>query len=96
MFIHTFSLRLQPGVTDEQLAPSIAAIRAFQGQIPGLFAVFLGFNISPRSRGFALGGTMHFTDRESLEAYNDHLAHQALLATLGPMIAEAVEVDYEA
>ena len=96
MFIHNFSLRLKPDVTDEQIASSVAAIRAFEGQIPGLLSVYAGTNVSPRSQGFGLGGTMQFTDREAFEAYNNHPAHQALLSTLGPLIADAIEVDWQA
>ena len=96
MFIHNFSLRFKPDATHEQIASAIAAIRAFEGQIPGLLSVSAGANISPRSQGFGLGGTIQFTDRAALEAYNDHPAHQALLTTLGPLIADAIEVDYQA
>ena len=94
MWIHTFSLRLNEGVTDEQMRSSIAAIRALEAQTPGLLAVFVGVNTSPRSQGFQVGGTMQFADHAALEAYNDHPAHQALLAVLGPLLADAIEVDY--
>lgn len=96
MWIHTFSLRLHPDVADEQIGSAMTAIRAFEETIPGLVAVFVGRNTSPRSGGFQLGGTMQFTNREALEAYNDHPKHQALLATLGPLVADAIEVDYQA
>ncbi len=96
MFIHNFSLRLKAESTDEQIASAIAGIHALQAQIPGLLSVSAGTNISPRSQGFNLGGTMQFTDRATLEAYNDHPTHQALLSTLGPLIADAIEVDWQA
>ena len=95
MIVHTFAFRWKPGVTDEQKARVIAANRALQGQIPGLLATYVGTNFSPRSQGYELGGTMHFTDRTALEAYSSHPAHQALLTWLLPLI-DPLEVDFEA
>ena len=95
MIIHTFAFRWKPGVTEEQRQRVIAAIRALQGQIPGLLATWVGENFSPRSQGYALGGVMQFTDRAALEAYSGHPVHQELLSWLMPLI-EPVEVDFEA
>ncbi len=96
MTIHTFIFRWKPGITDAEIAEAAASIRALQGEIPGLLAVHIGTNISPRSQGYAFGGAMHFPDRTALEAYNSHPAHQALLPRLMPLIDNAIEVDFDA
>ena len=94
MVIHTFAFRWKSGVTSDQKQQVIVAIRALQGQIPGLLEIWVGQNISPRSQGYELGGVMKFNDRATLEAYGSHPVHQELLSWLLPLI-EPVEVDFE-
>jgi hypothetical protein len=94
MVIHTFAFRWKPGVTSDQRQQAIDAIRALQGEIPGLTETHVGINISPRSQGYELGGMMKFSDRAAYEAYNGHPVHQNLLSWLVPLI-EPLEVDFE-
>lgn len=94
MVIHTFAFRWKPDVTSDQKQQVIVAIRALQGQIPGLLETWVGQNISPRSQGYELGGVMKFNDRAALEAYGSHPVHQELLSWLLPLI-EPIEVDFE-
>jgi hypothetical protein len=94
LFIHTFGFRWKPGVTSAQRAKSIEIIRALQGQIPGLLNTWVGENISLRSQGYELGGVMQFSDREALDAYSSHPAHQKVLAYLRSLI-DAIEIDFE-
>jgi hypothetical protein len=95
MIIHTFAFRWKAGVTADQRQQAIVAIRALQGEIPGLAETLVGENISPRSQGYELGGVMKFIDRTAYETYNDHPVHQKLLSWLMPLI-EPIEIDFEA
>lgn len=95
MYIHAFAFRWKPGVTDEQKQRVAAEIRKLQGQIPGLLETWVGVNISPRGKGYELGGVMKFADRASLDAYAAHPVHQKLVAWLMPLI-EPLEIDFEA
>ena len=94
MVIHTFAFRWKAGVTEEQKLRVQTAIRALQGQIPGLLETHVGANFSPRSQGHELGGVMKFADRAALEAYGTHPVHQQLLSWLLPLI-EPIEVDFD-
>jgi hypothetical protein len=94
MFVHMFAFRWRPGVTQEQKNRVLAEIRGLQGQIPGLLETTVGANISPRGKGYELGGVMKFTDKASLESYGAHPAHQKLLSWLMPLI-EPIEVDFQ-
>jgi len=94
MYVHMFAFRWKPGVTQEQKTRVIAEIRRLQGQIPGLLETAVGMNISPRGRGYELGGVMKFADKASLDTYGAHPAHQKLLSWLMPLI-EPVEVDFQ-
>ncbi len=95
MFLHNFSFRWKPGITDAEIAEVRAAILDLQGKIPGLLSAHAGINISPRGGGYTFGGTMQFPDRAALDAYNDHPVHQALLPRILPLLDSAIEVDFE-
>jgi hypothetical protein len=94
MFVHMFAFRWRPNVTQEQKNRVLAEIRGLQGQIPGLLETAVGANISPRGKGYELGGVMKFADKASLESYGAHPAHQKLLSWLMPLI-EPIEVDFQ-
>lgn len=96
MTIHTFNFRWKPEVTDAQINSVARSIQALQGEIPGLLAVYVGTNFSPRSQGYNFGGIMHFADRTMLEAYNTHPVHRALLPSILPLVESVIEVDFEA
>jgi Stress responsive A/B Barrel Domain len=95
MVVHTFAFRWKVSVSEEQKLRALAEIRGLQGQIPGLLETLVGVNVSPRSRGYELGGVMKFTDRSALDAYGTHPVHQKLLQWLVPLI-DPIEVDFEA
>jgi hypothetical protein len=95
MVIHAFAFRWKPDVTPEQKARAATAIKALQGQIPGLLETFAGTNVSPRSQGYAFAGVMKFTDAAALEAYGSHPVHQELLSWLMPLV-DPIELDFEA
>lgn len=92
--IHMFVIRLNDGVTATQKAEAVARIRDLQGKVPGLLETSVGLNVSPRGQGYDLAGSMRFADGAALAAYNDHPAHQALLAWLGPLVQTAIEADF--
>jgi hypothetical protein len=95
MFIHIFGFRWNPGATDADKARARKEILAFRSLIPGLVAVNVGPNLSPRGQGYEFVGLMTFTNREAAEAYSTHRAHAALLHWLRPLI-DPVELDFEA
>jgi antibiotic biosynthesis monooxygenase (ABM) superfamily enzyme len=90
-----FAFRLKPGVTEAHQDRMIREINELKKQIPVVLESYVGKNISPRGQGFEIGGVMKFADQASLEAYNAHPVHQALLRWLLPLI-DAIEVDFPA
>lgn len=93
MYIHMFAFRLKAGVTEEQKGRMLREINALQKQIPGLLETHVGKNDSPRGQGFEIGGVMKFPDQATMEVYNAHPVHQALLQWLLPLI-DPIEVDF--
>ena len=94
MFIHIFGFRWLPAATEAEKARAHEEILAFRTVIPGLAAVHVGPNVSPRGQGYEFVGLMMFTDREAADAYSTHPAHLALLEWLVPLI-DPVELDFE-
>jgi hypothetical protein len=92
---HVFAFQWKPGTTDDQKTRAAKDIAAFQGVIPGLVEVHVGPNVSPRGKGYTFGGVMRFKDQETLDAYVQHPAHQALLKWLLPLV-DAIELDVRA
>jgi len=95
MIIHMFAFRLKAGVTEAQQQRMLGEIGDLKKQIPLVLESHIGKNTSPRGQGFVIGGVMKFADQVSLEAYNAHPVHQALLKWLLPLI-DAIEVDFPA
>ncbi|HKF24604.1 MAG TPA: Dabb family protein [Candidatus Acidoferrum sp.] len=93
MYIHMFAFRLKPGVSEDQKDRMLREIKALENQIPGLLEAHAGKNDSPRGQGYEIGGVMKFPDKASMEAYNAHPVHQALLSWLLPLI-DPIEVDF--
>lgn len=95
MFVHIFGFKWRPAATDGDKARARKEILAFRSTIPGLVAVNVGPNVSPRGQGYEFVGLMTFTNREAADAYTAHPAHLALLEWLVPLI-DAVELDFQA
>jgi hypothetical protein len=93
MFIHMFAFRLKPGVTEAQQDRMIREIGALEDHIPSVLESYVGKNVSPRGQGYVIGGVMKFESQATLESYNSHPAHQALLKWLLPLI-DPIEVDF--
>jgi len=95
MVVHTLHFAGSRACAEDEKLRALAEIRGLQGQIPGLLETWVGVNVSPRSRGYELGGVMKFADRSALDAYGAHPVHQKLLQWLMPLI-DPLEVDFEA
>lgn len=93
MYIHMFAFRWRPKATTEDKDRALREISAFRGRIPGLIEVHVGHNQSLRSSGYETGGVMKFDSALALNDYQNHPAHEALLAWLLPLI-DPVEIDF--
>ena len=95
MFIHMFTFRLKPDVTEARQERIIREISELKNHIPLVLESHVGKNVSPRGQGYLIGGVMKFADQAALDSYNSHPVHQALLKWLLPLI-DAIEIDFPA
>lgn len=94
MFIHMFSFRWKPGVTEQQKQRVFEAVSTLKDHIPGILDSAAGFNTSPRGQGYEFGGVMKFSSRAAYDAYNAHPVHQQLLTWL-LLLIDPMELDFD-
>ncbi len=70
-------------------------ILALRGRIPGMRSLEVGFDLSRTSSSGDIVLYSEFIDRDALEAYQAHPAHEALKPFIGGVTAERRIVDYE-
>ncbi len=65
-------------------------------EIDTILTMSAGRNVTQRGKGFNYGLRMTFESQETYQAYNDHEAHQALVANLiKPIVSDVIAIDYE-
>ena len=96
MVLHTFAIRYKSETTQAEKDRALAEMLTFQGKVPGLLETHAGRNFPSRANGFDYGAVMKFTSRAALEAYLVSPLHQQFLAWVGPLVAQAQDIDFEA
>ncbi|APH05087.1 Dabb family protein [Bacillus weihaiensis] len=82
--------------TDDQKKEAISRLKALKEEIPGIIDIQAGMNFSDRNKGYEVGLTVRFDDREALEVYGPHPKHQAVLAYLKEIgITDLICVDFD-
>lgn len=95
MLTHIVCWKYKEETSAEQRADHIALLRALPDVIPNIVSFNVGSDILHLDRSFDTGLVAAYPDREALEVYTDHPAHQEV-AALGKQIAEkVVSVDFE-
>ena len=73
----------------------IQRLRALTDQVPAIRGLEVGRNLVPSDRAYDCALIVRLDTLADLPVYNDHPAHQALLAWLRPKIKGAAAVDFE-
>ncbi len=94
MLTHIVCWKYKPGTTEEQRAEHIAKLRNLPSVIPNILSFDVGTDILHLERSFDTGLVATYPDRDALDAYTVHPAHQEV-ANMGKQIAEkVVSVDF--
>jgi len=96
MIRHILLLQPRPETTPQAIDACREGITSLVGRIPGLVDCHWGENFGPpeRREGFTHGFSMDFTDRESLDAYGSHPAHQAPKALIRAAFERILVFDF--
>lgn len=94
MLTHIVCWKYKEGTTEEQRADHVARLRGLPDVIPNIVSFNVGSDILHLERSFDTGLIAVYSDREALDFYTDHPAHQEVVA-FGMQIAEkVVSVDF--
>ena len=94
MLTHIVCWKYKEETTDQQRADHIERLRALPDLIPNIVSFNVGSDILQLDRSFDTGLVSVYPDREALDVYTDHPAHQEV-AAFGKQIAEKViSVDF--
>ena len=96
MIEHIVLLKVKSDISEQAVNSMVNALRELKSQIPGIVDLSVGKNTSERSQGFTHGLVVRFRDREALETYLPHPAHQDVVKMrIGPIVEDVIAVDYE-
>ena len=94
MLTHIVCWKYKEETTAEQRDHHITRLRALPDLIPNIISLNVGSDILRLDRSFDTGMVATYPDREALDFYTDHPAHQEVVV-LGKQIAEkVVSVDF--
>jgi hypothetical protein len=97
MFEHLVCFRFKEKLAAEKEQELIETLLAFRQQIPGIVELTAGSNVTEETdnvQGYTLGLRVTFQDRESLQQYGPHPAHQAFVQSLAGIIENVIVIDY--
>ncbi|WP_078551323.1 Dabb family protein [Bacillus alkalicellulosilyticus] len=96
MIEHIVLIKTSPTTTEEQKQELIRKTMLLKKVIPGIIDIQQGVNFSSRSQGYEIGLTVRFKDRDSLENYVTHPAHQEIVSYLKEIgFEDSIVVDFE-
>lgn len=94
MLIHIVLWKYKSEVSEEARAEHVLKLKQLPDQIPNIESFQVGRDIIHLDRSFDTGLTSSFLDRDALDLYTNHAAHQDA-AALGKHLAEKVaSVDF--
>ncbi|QST01740.1 Dabb family protein [Pontibacillus sp. ALD_SL1] len=96
MIEHIVLFKFEEQTTKEQQNEAIKRLTSLRHEIPGIIDIQAGLNFSDRNKGYELGLTVRFEDKEALEQYGPHEKHQEVVAYLKEIgLSDILVVDFE-
>ncbi len=97
MIVHLVLFKWKEEATSESILATIEALKRLKSKIPNIIDLSCGKNFTNRAQGFQHGLMVKFRDRNDLESYQNHPAHQEVVQNLiKPILADIIALDYEA
>ncbi len=93
---HVVAFRFENAVTDAQISDLVASARQLKAMIPQVRSLQWGPNNSPENlnKGLTHCFLLTFKREEDRAVYLAHPAHKAFGAKLGPLVADALVIDF--
>ena len=93
MIDHVVLLQPKSEVTEEEITRVLSHVQGLQKSIPGIVETRVGRNLSVNHQGYVYGFVMRFIDKEYLEAYAPHPAHQVVSKELQNICQSIIDFD---
>lgn len=87
-------MKLEGGPGGAAAAEIAADLRGLPPKIPEILALEVGLDVTQSARSFDLALTTAFDNAEALQRYQEHPAHQAVLAKIRAAASAISAVDY--
>lgn len=94
MLTHIVCWKYKAQTTPEKRAEHLAKLRALPNVIDEIITFNVGTDILHLERSFDTGLTSTFADKETLDAYTVHPAHQEVAAMGKEIAMQVVSVDF--
>ncbi|MBB3110265.1 hypothetical protein FHS18_002332 [Paenibacillus phyllosphaerae] len=97
MFEHLVAFKFNKTLPQEKQQELLDTLYAFKGQIPGIVELTAGINETEETgniHGFTIGLRVTFEDRDSLQRYGPHPAHQQFVKLLDGIVDQVIVIDY--
>ena len=94
MLTHIVCWKYNKETTVEQRADHISRLRALPDVIANIVSFNVGSDILHLERSFDTGLVAVYPDREALDVYNEHPAHQEVAAVGKQIAKQVVSVDF--
>ena len=94
MLTHIVCWKYKAETSADQRAEHIARLRSLPDLIPNIVSFTVGSDILHLERSFDTGLVSVYPDREALDVYTDHPAHQEVAALAKQIAEKVVSVDF--
>ena len=94
MLTHIVCWKYQPETTQVQRTEHITRLRDLVNHIPNIISLNVGTDVLHLDRSYNTGLVAIFPDRDALDAYTSHPAHQEVVAIGRAIAAHVVSVDF--
>lgn len=96
MVEHIVLFKFSEATTSDQKDEAISQAKQLANHIDGILDIQMGYNFSERSKGYELGLTVRFVNKEALEIYGPHPKHQEYVQFLKAIgIVDILALDFE-
>jgi len=95
MIVHIVMIKFKETTTKEQIADIKERLKNLVNLIEPLKNMEVGLNFKPSDRAMDLVLTATFDNKEGLEIYSPHLAHQEVVKSIKELGEYTKVVDYE-
>jgi hypothetical protein len=97
MYEHLVFFKFNDSLSPDKQDELLEKLKAFEGVIPGIVRLTAGINVTEekdRIQGYTLGLQVTFENKEALNEYGPHPAHQIFVRSLDGVIEDVIVVDY--